>query len=87
MKNMSPWQMIPLAMAMLTSAPAIAQSAGAKPNIVLILADNLGYGEIGPYGGGVTRGAPTPRLDELAREGTKLTNSMSSHPARRAAPR
>ena len=38
-----------------------------KPNIVLILADNFGYGELGSYGGGVTRGAPTPRLDELAR--------------------
>lgn len=45
-----------------------------RPNIVLILADNLGYGEIGCYGGGVTRGAPTPRLDRLAEEGTRLTN-------------
>ena len=31
-----------------------------KPNIVLVLMDNFGYGEIGVYGGGVTRGAPTP---------------------------
>jgi arylsulfatase len=45
-----------------------------KPNIVLIFADNFGYGELGSYGGGVTRGAPTPRLDALAREGTRLTN-------------
>ena len=45
-----------------------------KPNIVFIFADNLGYGEIGSYGGGITRGAPTPRLDALAREGTRLTN-------------
>lgn len=45
-----------------------------KPNVVLILADNLGYGELGCYGGGVTRGAPTPRLDRLANEGTRLTN-------------
>ena len=45
-----------------------------KPNIVLILTDNLGYGELGSYGGGITRGAPTPRLDDLAREGTRLTN-------------
>jgi arylsulfatase A-like enzyme len=48
--------------------------AADKPNIVFIFADNLGYGELGSYGGGITRGAPTPRLDALAREGTRLTN-------------
>jgi arylsulfatase len=48
-------------------------SAG-KPNIVFILMDNLGYGEVGVYGGGITRGAPTPRIDRLATEGTRLTN-------------
>ena len=37
-----------------------------KPNIVLILADNVGYGELGVYGGGILRGAPTPRIDQLA---------------------
>ena len=36
--------------------------------------DNLGYGEPGVYGGGITRGAPTPRIDQLAAEGTRLTN-------------
>ena len=38
------------------------------PNIVLILADNLGWGELGCYGGGALRGAPTPRIDALAEE-------------------
>jgi arylsulfatase A-like enzyme len=45
-----------------------------KPNIVLILMDNLGYGELGVYGGGILRGAPTPRIDKLAAEGTRLLN-------------
>lgn len=45
-----------------------------KPNIVFILMDNLGYGELGVYGGGITRGAATPRIDQLAVEGTRLTN-------------
>jgi len=45
-----------------------------KPNIVFILMDNLGYGEVGCYGGGELRGAPTPRIDKLANEGTRLTN-------------
>jgi arylsulfatase len=46
-----------------------------KPNIVFILTDNLGYGEVGCYGGGITRGAATPRIDSLAKEGTKLLNA------------
>jgi arylsulfatase len=33
---------------------------GKKPNIVFVLMDNLGYGEIGSYGGGMLRGAPSP---------------------------
>jgi hypothetical protein len=45
-------------------------ASGRKPNIVLMLTDNLGYGELGIYGGGILRGAPTPRIDKLANEGT-----------------
>src|ERR1022692_2548695 len=45
-----------------------------KPNIVFILTDNLGYGELGVYGGGILRGAPTPRIDKLASEGMRLLN-------------
>jgi arylsulfatase len=45
-----------------------------KPNIVFILVDNLGYGELGVYGGGILRDAPTPRIDKLASEGTRLLN-------------
>ena len=37
-----------------------------KPNIVLVLMDNFGYGEIGVYGGGVLRGAATPNIDGIA---------------------
>lgn len=58
--------------------PAQAQDrqrpGASKPNIVFILMDNLGYGEVGVYGGGVLRGAATPRIDRLAAEGTRLTN-------------
>lgn len=45
-----------------------------NPNIVLILADNLGWGELGCYGGGALRGAPTPRIDALAMQGLLLHN-------------
>jgi arylsulfatase len=47
---------------------------GQKPNLLFMLVDNLGYGELGVYGGGATRGAPTPRIDTLASEGLRLTN-------------
>lgn len=45
-----------------------------QPNIVLILADNLGWGELGCYGGGILRGAPTPRIDALAGQGLRFLN-------------
>jgi arylsulfatase len=45
-----------------------------KPNIVLILMDNFGWGELGTYGGGILRGAPTPNIDSLAEDGMKLLN-------------
>jgi len=45
-----------------------------KRNIVFSVVDNVGYGELGSYGGGALRGAPTPRLDKLAAEGLRLTN-------------
>lgn len=49
-------------------------SAAPQPNIVLVLADNLGWGELGCYGGGILRGAPTPRIDALAAEGIRFLN-------------
>ena len=45
-----------------------------QPNIVFFYWDNFGWGELGCYGGGVLRGAPTPRIDGLAGEGLKLLN-------------
>ncbi len=44
------------------------------PNIVFVFVDNLGYGELGCYGGGAVRGVPTPNIDRLAIEGARLTN-------------
>jgi arylsulfatase A-like enzyme len=48
---------------------AFSAAAQSKPNIVLILSDDFGYGDSGPYGGGPGRGMPTPSLDRLAAEG------------------
>jgi len=59
------------------SSSLFAANAFAKdnqPNVVVILMDNFGYGELGCYGGGITRGAPTPRIDQLASQGFRSTN-------------
>ena len=50
------------------------QVSAQQPNIVLVFLDNFGYGEPGFNGGGIVRGAPTPRMDKLADEGMRLTN-------------
>ena len=51
---------------------AQAQAPAQKPNIILILSDDFGYGDSGPYGGGENRGMPTPSLDRLAAEGMQF---------------
>ena len=48
---------------------AHAQTQNQKPNIILIVSDDFGYGDSGPYGGGENRGMPTPNLDRVAAEG------------------
>ena len=45
-----------------------------KPNVVLFFVDNLGFGELGCYGGGILRGADTRRIDQFSEEGMKLLN-------------
>ncbi len=59
-----------------TAQPASASGDAKKPNVVFILADNVGYGDMGPYGGGELRGMPTPRTDQLAREGLRFTQYL-----------
>jgi len=60
----------------ITLLAGYAQAQNNRPNVVFILADNVGYGDLGPYGGGELRGYPTPRIDELARQGLRLTQFL-----------
>jgi arylsulfatase A-like enzyme len=46
-----------------------AHAADKKPNILLIVSDDTGYGDLGPYGGGEGRGMPTPNIDRMATDG------------------
>jgi arylsulfatase A-like enzyme len=43
-----------------------------KPNIIMIISDDTGFGDLGPYGGGEGRGMPTPNIDRLASEGMQF---------------
>ena len=50
---------------------------GKRPNVLMIVFDDVGWGDFGCYGGGVAVGAPTPNLDRLARQGLLLTSCYS----------
>ena len=53
-------------------------SAAAKPNIIYLLADDLGYGDLGSYGQKLIR---TPRLDAMAKQGLRFTDHYSGAPS------
>ena len=57
-----------LAIAVILSG-AVSAHAQQKPNILFIVSDDTGYGDLGVYGGGEGRGMPTPNLDRMADEG------------------
>jgi arylsulfatase A-like enzyme len=48
---------------------SVAGAADTKPNILFIVSDDTGYGDLGPYGGGEGRGMPTPSFDRMAADG------------------
>jgi arylsulfatase A len=58
----------------LPQRPAAQRADSARPNIVFVLADDLGYGDLGPYG---QRRIRTPRLDRMAAEGMRFTQFYS----------
>ncbi|UCD88245.1 MAG: sulfatase-like hydrolase/transferase [Desulfobacterales bacterium] len=66
-----------LLIALVIACVANITHAAEKPNVVLVFMDNFGYGELGCYGGGITRGAPTPRIDKLADGGSDSRTSTS----------
>ncbi len=65
-----------LSILLVVLAPLGPANADDKPNIVFMMADNLGYGDLGSYGGGEIRGMPTPRIDQLASEGLRFTQFL-----------
>ena len=62
-------------LALTTLLPLLALAAP-KPNIIYIMVDDLGYGDLGCYGQKVVK---TPRLDQMAQTGLRFTNHYSGH--------
>jgi arylsulfatase A-like enzyme len=60
-----------------TAGSALAPAANGKPNILVIVADDLGYADIGVNG---CRDVPTPNIDSIARNGVRFTNGYVSCP-------
>ena len=61
----------------LLSCLCCAAAESQRPNIVIILTDDMGFGDIGCYGG---KFAPTPNIDRMAKEGIRFTQYYSASP-------
>jgi arylsulfatase A-like enzyme len=57
--------------------PMTAPAAGARPNVIIVLADDLGWGDLSCYGGKL---AKTPHLDRMAKEGIRFTQGYVASP-------
>lgn len=56
---------------------ALRAKAGRAPNVLIFLVDDMGWGDLGAFGGGGAVGAPTPHIDRLAHEGLQLTSTYA----------
>jgi arylsulfatase len=70
-------RLLPAALLVALACGSLATAADRPPNVVLIVADDMGYGDAGCYG---ARDIRTPNLDRLAKEGTRFTNFCVAQP-------
>src|SRR5512141_1748306 len=58
-----------------STVPVAADSSAKKPNIIMLMTDDTGWGDFGAYsGGGAALGHPTPNVDRMAKEGALFTS-------------
>ncbi|MFN7138822.1 MAG: sulfatase [Limisphaerales bacterium] len=74
-RDLSLW--IILVVSVLSFAPKLSAASSAKPNIILILADDLGWTDLGCYG---SKFYETPHIDRLAAEGVRFTDAYAASP-------
>ena len=70
------WMLVALSVPALAFIPGRPAPPAAPPNVIVILADDLGYGDLGIYGQKKYR---TPRLDQMATEGMRFTSFYAGH--------
>ena len=64
--------LVSLAAITVAATPAAAQKK--LPNVVMLMSDDAGWADFGPYLGGAALGHPTPNIDRIAKEGAMFTN-------------
>ncbi|HEX6050549.1 MAG TPA: sulfatase-like hydrolase/transferase [Gemmatimonadaceae bacterium] len=69
------WIFASVALSSGADAQGTAQQPAGQPNVVLIIMDDLGYGDLGSYG---ARDVRTPNIDRLARQGVRLTDAYAN---------
>jgi len=69
--------MMPITRRALLAAPALALAANPKPNIVLIMADDMGFADLSSYGAADIR---TPHIDSIGKQGVRFTNAYCNAP-------
>jgi arylsulfatase len=76
MKNLLSTSLIAFAAVAFAAAfPALAQTPGKRPNVVMLMMDDVGWNDFGVYsGGGAALGHPTPNIDRVAKEGVMFTS-------------
>ena len=74
---MKPALLLSLALLSLALLPSSLPAAAERPNVLIILADDLGFADIGVHG---CKDIPTPHIDALAERGVRCTSGYSSHP-------
>ena len=62
------------AVARVALLPGCGAESPSRPNIVLIMADDMGYSDLGSYGSEI----PTPNIDSLATDGLRFTNPATN---------
>ncbi len=77
-KQMRPWKWVVLTISLALLGTRFATAAQSdRPNVIIILADDLGYGDLGSYGSTLFK---TPNLDRMAQEGVRFANFLTPMP-------